>query len=327
MHILIATDRIIPVSHYGGIERVIWYLGHELTKMKHQVTFLAPRGSSCPFARVVYLDKTRPVENQIPSDADVAHFNFVPDSFGAKPYVVTMHGNKNDQEPLDANTIFISRNHAERFGSDVFVYNGLDWDDYGKPGPGTDRSAFHFLGNAAWRVKNVRGAIRTVLGTPSEKLDVLGGYRLNIKMGFRLTLSPRIRFHGMVGGEKKLSLLKKSKGLVFPVLWNEPFGLAITESLYFGAPLFGTPYGSLPELVTPETGFLATSSAGLSEALLDPGSFSREKCSQRAIDLFSSKQMAAGYLALYEKVLNGKLLNDRAPKLQAIRKEKFLPWS
>ncbi|MEF9931013.1 MAG: glycosyltransferase, partial [Bacteroidales bacterium] len=54
----------------------------------------------------------------------------------------------------------------------------------------------------------------------------------------------------MIGGEQKLNILKESKGLIFPVIWNEPFGLAITESLYCGAPVFGTPYGSLPELIT-----------------------------------------------------------------------------
>ena len=61
----------------------------------------------------------------------------------------------------------------------------------------------------------------------------------------------------MVGGNKKNRLLQHSKGLIFPVKWDEPFGLAITESLYCGCPVFGTPYGSLPELVPSDVGFLA----------------------------------------------------------------------
>ena len=59
----------------------------------------------------------------------------------------------------------------------------------------------------------------------------------------------------MVDASKKKVIIEQSKGLIFPVTWHEPFGLAITESFYFGAPVGGTPYGALPELVSPEVGF------------------------------------------------------------------------
>ena len=36
---------------------------------------------------------------------------------------------------------------------------------------------------------------------------------------------------------EKGEILNSSKGLVFPVLWHEPFGLAIIESLYYGCPV------------------------------------------------------------------------------------------
>ena len=61
----------------------------------------------------------------------------------------------------------------------------------------------------------------------------------------------------MVGGQVKLDLLQGSRGLIFPVLWHEPFGLAVIESLYFGCPVYATPYGALPELAPPATGVLA----------------------------------------------------------------------
>jgi hypothetical protein len=56
------------------------------------------------------------------------------------------------------------------------------------------RDYSHFLGKAAWRVKNVQGAIDVIKRTRTEKLIVMGGSRLNFKMGFRLTLSSGIRF-------------------------------------------------------------------------------------------------------------------------------------
>jgi hypothetical protein len=327
MHIVLAIDRKIPVFSYGGTERVIWYLGQELVQMGHKVTFLATEGSTCPFATMIIRQKELPLEKQLPVDADVIHFNYFPEGEIPKPYVVTLHGNKNDQVPLDPNTIFVSSQHASRFGSNAFVYNGMNWNDYGKPDFRSARGAYHFLGNAAWRVKNVRGAISAILRTPSEKMDVLGGSRLNIKMGFRFTISPRIRFHGMVGGEQKLNLLKHSRALVFPVLWHEPFGLAITESMYFGAPVFGTPYGSLPELVSAEVGTLTTRSEELTDAILASADFSAGRCHQRAADLFNARQMAAKYLMYYEQVLNGKTINTSAPQLREVQTEKFLPWS
>ncbi len=54
--------------------------------------------------------------------------------------------------------------------------------------------------------------------------------------------------------------MQRSKGLIFPVLWNEPFGLAAIESLYAGAPVFGPNYGSIPELINEKTGYTSNKS-------------------------------------------------------------------
>jgi len=329
MHILLANTGTIPVSLYGGTERVIWCLGKELVRLGHQVTYLVEQGSSCPFASVVFLDTSKGIAGQIPDNVDIAHFHFVPPDLEelTKPYVVTMHGNRNDQAALDRNTIFISRNHAKRFGSEVFVHNGLDWDEYMRPDFSTTKRYFHFLGKAAWRVKNVQGAIDVIKRTKRERLKVLGGVRFNFNMGLRLTFSPRVAFYGMVGGREKFQLLNDSKGLIFPIRWHEPFGLAIIESLYFGCPVFGTPYGSLPEIVTDAVGHLSNKGAVLAEAIGHSETYSRSVCHEYARDLFSAKKMAAGYVERYERVLSGAFLNTVKPRLQAVQHEKFLPWT
>ena len=175
-------------------------------------------------------------------------------------------------------------------------------------------------------MKNVRGAINIINQTKKEKLKVLGGNRLNINMGFRFTTSTRISFYGMVGGNKKFSLLNDSKGLLFPVRWHEPFGLAITESLYFGCPVFGTPYGSLPEIVNSEVGFLSAKSAALIDAVENKNNFSSKICHDYALENFNSKKMALQYLEKYFIVLNGESLNKDNPKLLQIQTEKFLPF-
>lgn len=325
MNILIVYNGIVPATLYGGTERVIWYLGHELVKLGHKVTFLVHKGSHCPFAKVIYRDSTQPLSNQIPQDTDLVHFNAPADSSIKQPYIVTEHGNRKQDFVFDRNTVFVSKNHAERYNSNSYVRNGLDWDDYGKCDLNCKREYYHFLGKAAWRVKNVQGAIQVAKQLRNEKLYVLGGTRLNIKMGFRLTLSPKIRFKGMVGGEKKLRLLNRSKGLIFPIRWHEPFGLAITESLYFGAPVFGTPYGSLPELVTPEVGFLSNSAQELVEHIQST-SYDPKIAHEYALENFNSAVMAREYLKKYEQILNGNDLNNITPKLKEINPNKFLPW-
>ncbi|MGN0280990.1 MAG: glycosyltransferase [Prevotella sp.] len=312
MRILIVVIEKLPVVTYGGTERVVWYLARELRKMGHEVSFLAKPGSWCEFAKCYYYDSSKPIDKQIPENIDVIHFNNSSMGYtGQKPYIVTYHGN--NLKDIDQNAVFVSRNHAERHHSACFVHNGLDWDDYGPFEKDATRSYFHFLGKAAWRVKNVKGAINVINALPNEKLYVLGGYRLNFKMGFRFTLSPKIKFKGMVGGEEKNEFLRHSKGLVFPVRWDEPFGLAITESLYFGAPVFATPYGSLPELVTREVGFLTSSKSEMIRHISDDYDYNPVVCHEYAQDLFNSKLMAERYLEKYEIVVNGQKLNDIKP--------------
>ena len=301
MNILIQVDAVLPVYLYGGTERVMWYLGKELAGMGHNVTFLSRKGSEAPFARIIPYNPSLPYSAQIPDDIDIVHFNnFVPEGFDTKPYIVTFHGNA---VPTDrpADSVFVSRNHANRFGSDNYVYNGMDWNDYGPVALAKRHGYFHFLGKAAWRVKNVRGAVRIIDAVPDARLMVLGGTRLNFKMGFRFTLSRKASFKGMVGGEEKLRWMKGSEGLIFPVVWDEPFGLAITESLYCGAPVFGSARGSLPELVIPEVGFLSNDESELAAHIRGHrGDYSPRLCHEYAADNFNSRIMAEEYLKRYE---------------------------
>ena len=311
MNVTLVLESVIPALEYGGTERVVWYLGRELSKLNHKVTFIARKGSYCDFAEIKCFDSPSEIPSLIPAETDIVHFHsqvFKTD----KPYVVTMHGNIPAGQSFDQNTIFVSRNHAERHNAQAFVYNGLDWDDYGKVALNNERKNYHFLAKAAWRVKNVKGAIDVIKRLEGEKLIVMGGYRFNFKMGMRFTFTPKADFKGIVGGERKHNLLKQSKGLIFPVLWHEPFGLAVTESLYFGCPVFATPYGSLQELVPEEVGVLTNSVSKMAEEIKS-ASFSRQICHEYARDNFNSRVMAEAYIKYYEKILNGEKINMDKP--------------
>ena len=157
-------------------------------------------------------------------------------------------------------------------------------------------------------------------------LRVIGGVRFNFNQGIRLTFDPRIKFDGMQGGAAKNEILKQSRGLIFPVLWHEPFGISIIESLYFGCPVFATPYGSLPEIVQPEVGLLSNSIQELVDAVKNADDYNKRYCHEFVLEHFSSKQMAIQYIEKYEKVLNGGHLNLLNPILKNIQTDKFLPF-
>jgi len=326
MNITIVNPSKIPALLYGGTERVIWYLGKDMAKLGHKVTYLVAAGSVCDFANVRALNNQLPLNEQIPENTDIVHFNFPVNEKISKPFVTTIHGNSSSGQEFDINTIFVSKNHAERHNSTSYVYNGLDWDDYGKLDLNKERIYFHFLANAAWKVKNLKGAMK-ICSLANEKLAVLGGNRLNFKMGFRLTLNTDIKFYGMVGGEKKMELLSKSKGLIFPVLWDEPFGLALIESMYFGCPVFGTPYGALSEIVNNESGFLSDKADDIAEAIKNIDTFDRKIISDYAVENFNSKRMAIEYLKRYEIVLSGKTLNETKPIYNQELNQKIFKFS
>lgn len=331
MHILIADNNKLPEHKYGGTQRVIWDLGGELIKMGHKVTYLVKEGSYCNFANILILDTIKPLHQQIPENVDIVHYNFeIPQedlSEFKKPYLFTMHGNIGPDRTLPVNTVFVSQNHAERYGSSTYVYNGLNWDLYPNPRLSEKRSYYHFLGRANWKVKNMNGAC-VIANKANEKLVVMGGNRwnyTNLKRSFKFLLSPKVHFKGMVDNTIKMQVMNNSKGLIFPVRWHEPFGLAVIESLYSGCPVYATPYGSLKELVSPEVGVLSNSSYELASAIKN-SSFSAKTCHEYAAENFNSRVMAEAYLKYYLKILEGSKLNTELPRLKEFSSQKLLPF-
>ncbi|MDE6409999.1 MAG: glycosyltransferase [Muribaculaceae bacterium] len=314
MKIALVCNSVLPAQAYGGTERVVWDLGAALSSMGHEVKLLAAKGSVCPFAEVVEIVPGKTIAELVPHGVDVIHFNNLPDLGSLdKPYIVTIHGNNAPCVQLDKNSVFVSSDHARRYGSDQFVYNGLDWNRYPMTDISNSRNRLHFLGKGAWRVKNMKGAIRTAR-LASLPIDILGANRLSLKMGIKFSTDFNAKFHGMVTDAEKARIIPRSRGLVFPVIWPEPFGLAITESFWYGAPLYGTPYGSLPELVG-ECGFLSNSATDLAKAIEDGAGFDPARCRDYAGDLFNSHTMAKAYLSKYEKVMNGETLNPVQPQM------------
>ena len=316
MHILIIDiTSQLPAVLYGGTERVIYDLGKSLTNKGHKLTYLVKEGSVIDFANVIIYDQQKSINEQIPEDVDIIHFHsFIGFEKVDKPYIFTMHGNGSITDDFDINTVFLTQDHAKRHGADCFVYNGLDWSNYPITNLEEKRTYYHFLGKASWNIKNLLGACKIVVKAKA-KLTVMGGDKWtfkNIKKGAFYKLNPAIEYFGMVDNERKMKIMSKSKGLIFPVLWNEPFGLAIIESLYAGCPVFGPNYGSLPELIPDNIGYTSSSISEISQKMNEE-LYSARVCHEYALKNFSSEVMADGYLRCYKEVLQGKTLNKKKP--------------
>ena len=133
MNIVLFQNAYIPAIKYGGTERVVYYLALELDRLGHNVTLLV-KGSTKPthISTIIY-NEEKPFKEQLPDGTDIVHLHSEIKEELTTPYVITMHGNLKDTSRLDENTIFVSKNHATRYGSSSFVLNGLDWSDYTKP--------------------------------------------------------------------------------------------------------------------------------------------------------------------------------------------------
>lgn len=316
MKILLVNNTPIPALRYGGTERVIWWLGKELVNQGHEVSYLVAPGSHCPFAKVYPYYKNKPLSEQIPADIDFVHIHFPYQGYLPKPYMCTIHGYVNPKEVFDINTSFVSRKHAEEHHSDCYVYNGLGLEDYGNVDWFIPRRHLLFLARTSLKVKNLEDALE-IANDLKEKIEIIGGWRL--------TFNPRVHYQGMLGAEKKNRVLNASKALLFPVRWHEPFGLAMMEALFFGCPVFGTPNGSLPELIKKEVGFLSNHKHEIKEALKNIETYNRKYCHQYVCDEFSSVQMTSNYLKKYEQVLNNEPLNKKAPFFGPAQSPPFLP--
>jgi glycosyltransferase involved in cell wall biosynthesis len=128
-----------------------------------------------------------------------------------------------------------------------------------------------------------------------------------------------------------VEILSRARCLILPVRWHEPFGLAFTESLVSGAYVCGTPYGSQPEIVTPEAGVLSANAGELAGAARNPQRFKPSTCRERVLKGgFTNLDMARKYLMYYEKILTTGSIVDAGESAGATLPDfdakTLLPW-
>jgi glycosyltransferase involved in cell wall biosynthesis len=115
---------------------------------------------------------------------------------------------------------------------------------------------------------------------------------------------PRITYTGNLSGRAKNTFMSHAKALLFPIDWEEPFGMAVIEALACGTPVVAMNRGAMPEIIEHGVnGFLANNEKEFEEFALRVDEIDPEACRQSVIDKFSSKAMAEQYVARYKEVI------------------------
>ncbi len=292
-----------PVEGYGGTERVCYWLAKAQAEMGHEVTVLCKEGSKLPFAKTVSVPDIFPdLDVYLPPGTEIVQLYQNMNFTTTHPVLLNIGGNGQAGEKFHPNTVFVSESHAKRHGWTEFVHNGIDVSEY--PLKKEKQDYLLFMAKAKWRVKNLAGSI---------KIAKAAGMRLDVGGGRAGCWHRNVYSHGEVGGARKLELLQNASALLFPVIWEEPFGLAVVEAMACGTPVVATPRGALPEIVTAESGVLADSFEGLVDGISRAKKLSPEACRARVESAFTHRKMAEKYLDYYRRVLRNGKLRDGFP--------------
>jgi glycosyltransferase involved in cell wall biosynthesis len=334
--------RVAPATQ-GGVEYLVYLLAEELLCRGHQVTVFTASDSPtrariaalCEWNLIEAMEKGHAAEYEYyetcniaealqESDAfDVVHFHVgcyaIPlGNLSRVPVLHTLH-NPITSDAIwllgrypNAAMIAVSREQIAKIPEDRrrgirVIYDGCDFEAY--EFSSTPGKYLAFLGRMGPE-KSPLDAIRIAkqAGLPI----ILAGQPLDEKERayFAEKIEPLINgkdviYVGQVDYRKKVDLLKGACAFLFPIQWDEPFGLVMIEAMACGTPVIALQRGSVEEVVDlGKTGFYAKSIHELSSLVPQALSLDRRTIRDHARQRFGHARMTDEYLQAYESVLN-----------------------
>ncbi|MVN20620.1 glycosyltransferase [Mucilaginibacter arboris] len=339
MKILLIADPGIPVppEFYGGHERLVYLFAEEYQRLGHQVTLLAGPESSIS-GKVYTFGRNDLKRSKIQKIRELIYVWYlltlkrnqfdVIHNFGRLLYLlpvlknpvkkimtygrgVSANGIQKISTFNPKNLIFTAcSNYCVSTGNVAgnwrTVYNAINFSDYFIQKQVLKEAPLMFLGRLD-KIKGVHTAIKVAKATNHTLWiggnipDTLDNYQY-----YKQEIEPyidgkQIIYLGALNNVQKNQYLRKAKALLFPIEWNEPFGLVMIEAMACGTPVIGFKKGSVAEVIEEGiTGLIVNTINEMINAVDKVVFIDRYICKKRAEAKFDIKVIARQYLNIFD---------------------------
>jgi glycosyltransferase involved in cell wall biosynthesis len=278
----------VPPAYYGGIERIVYFLAEHLARRGHAITLFAHPDSHVAGTTLVpygvpphdgIVRRTRELAQiagrlwRRQGEFDVIH------SFGRLAALASVLPWRNVPKiqsyqrsvpwsgvrravqlagpsvRFTACSASMFRGHTgPAFGRWLTIFNGVDVAKYHWSRTVPADAPLVYLGKVA-RMKGVHVAI-AIARRAGRRLIVAGN---TVDAGadheyFIREIAPaidghRVQYVGPVNDAQKDELLGGAAALLFPTMYEEPFGIVMAEAMACGTPVIGSRLGAVPEVI------------------------------------------------------------------------------
>jgi glycosyltransferase involved in cell wall biosynthesis len=325
----------IPPDGYGGIEAMLGGLVDGLVDRGHEVTLIAAGRNGTRAHRFVAVYETPPSERlgePVPEvlhaaaaaraladlDVDIVHDNTLAGPLTGPGYraptVVTTHGPVSGEAgrllcELGDTVNLVAISEAQRLAAPDLnwvgrVHNGVDVATF--PLGAGDGGYLLWLG----RFSPAKGAHLAIDTARAAGFSVVLAGKLSeqaeleyFEEAIRPRLGPGVSYVGPADATMKRDLYAGAAALLFPICWEEPFGLVMVEAMACGTPVVALSRGSVPEVVeNGRTGFVVDHPHDLVRAVRRVGEVDRAACRRRVEERFDIRVMVDGYERVFREV-------------------------
>ena len=326
----------VPPQLYGGHERLVYLFAEEYNRLGHQVTLLAGPSSRISGNVVEFgINDLNRSKKQQRSETLFAwryllknHSNFdLIHNFGRLIYLLPVLNKQVKKimtygRPVSKNGIRIVTSLPNRnlvftacsnycvstgniAGNWQTVYNTIDFSSYQLNTSVPVDAPLMFLGrldkikgaHTAIKVAKATGNKLILAGNKPDTPDNLAYFRAEIEP---LIDGDEVKYVGALNDAEKSKWLQQSKALLFPIEWDEPFGMVMIEAMACGTPVIAFKRGSVPEVVKDGVnGFIVANDIEMQNAIKSISLIDRSSCRIYTEKRFDVKIIAKNYLGLF----------------------------